>query len=155
MCCVMFSSWRFTMHVLLVFLMPPSIWFRESQHSLFQRMLKKVFRRLSLLSPELVQRGACVRSLREPTLWQLHCSQWSVVRRGAFSSFVAVCYPDDLALLPPSSSALIIIIRCFKYFAGYHGLRFNASKIQLIRVSCSQLSNCHACIFFCGWPFPC
>ena len=67
--------------------------------------------------------------------------------RGAFSSRVAVCYADDLVLLPLSSSALRIMIHCCKYFAGYRGLRFNASKIQVISVSHSQFSNCHACTF--------
>ena len=62
----------------------------------------------------------------------------------------AVCYTDNLAVLAPSPSALIIIIFCCEDFDGCHALPFNASKTQLIHFSHSQSYNCHACTFFCG-----
>ena len=42
------------------------------------------------------------------------------------------------------------MIRCCEDFAASHGLRFNASKTQLIRFSHSSSSSCCACIQFCG-----
>ena len=62
----------------------------------------------------------------------------------------ALCYADDLVLLAPSPSALRMMIRCCEDFAVSHGLRFNASKTQLIRFSHSLSSSCHVCIQFCG-----
>ena len=53
-------------------------------------------------------------------------------------------------LLAPSPSALRMMIRCCEDFAVSHGLRFNASKTQLIRFSHSLSSSCHVCIQFCG-----
>ena len=61
----------------------------------------------------------------------------------------ALCYADDFVVLAPSS-ALRIMIRCCEDFAASRGLRFNASKTQLICFSYSPSSSCHACILFCG-----
>ena len=51
---------------------------------------------------------------------------------------------DDLVLLAPSPSALRIMLHCCEDFAISHGLRFNASKTQLIRFSCSPSATCSA-----------
>ena len=64
------------------------------------------------------------------------------------------CYADDLVLLAPSPSALRIMIYCCEDFAASRGLRFNASKTQLIRFSYSPSSCCHVCIQFCGQQLP-
>ena len=44
-----------------------------------------------------------------------------------------------LPLFAPSPSALRIMIHCCNDFAGCRGLRFNASKTQLIHFSHSQI----------------
>ena len=62
----------------------------------------------------------------------------------------ALCYADDLVLLAPSPSALRIMLRCCEDFACDRGLRFNASKTQLIRFSSLLSSSCLATIRFCG-----
>ncbi len=56
----------------------------------------------------------------------------------------AVFYADDLALLAPSPSALRLMLHHCECFASAHGLRFNASKTQLIcfgRVRSSAYSD--------------
>ena len=62
----------------------------------------------------------------------------------------AFCYADDLILLAPSLSALRIMLHTCESFSVSHGLKFNASKTQLIRFGSSPSSNCQATIFFCG-----
>ena len=51
---------------------------------------------------------------------------WDSVYAGAF------CYADDLVLLAPTPSALRIMISLCEEFARKRGLKFNASKTQLI-----------------------
>ena len=66
----------------------------------------------------------------------------------------ALCYADDLVLLAPSPSALRIMLRSCEDFASVRGLRFNASKIQLIRFSSLPSSSCLARFHFCGQQLP-
>jgi len=66
----------------------------------------------------------------------------------------SVCYADDLVLLAPSPSALRIMLYCCEDFATDRSLRFNPSKIQLIRFSHSPSSSCSAHIYFCGQLLP-
>ena len=44
----------------------------------------------------------------------------------------AVCYADDIVLIAPCPSALIILQDICSSYASSHGLRFNAEKSQLI-----------------------
>ena len=62
----------------------------------------------------------------------------------------AFCYADDLILLAPSPSALRIMLHTCESFSASHGLKFNATKTQLIRFGSSPSSNCQTTIFFCG-----
>lgn len=66
----------------------------------------------------------------------------------------ALCYADDLVLLAPSPAALRIMLRCCENFALKRGLRFNASKTQLIRFSSSPSSSCAARLHLCGHELP-
>ena len=45
----------------------------------------------------------------------------------------AVCYADDVALLAPSPSALIIMLNTCIEFSDLHCLSFDAEKTQLIK----------------------
>ena len=66
----------------------------------------------------------------------------------------AVCYADDLVLLAPSPSALRIMLKCCENFAIVHGLKFNPSKMQLIRFCSYPSSSCSASFYFCGQQLP-
>ena len=66
----------------------------------------------------------------------------------------ALCYADDLVLLAPSPSALRTMLQCCESFALERGLRFNASKTQLIRFSFSFSSACAARFHLCGYELP-
>ena len=73
---------------------------------------------------------------------------WDSLYAGAF------CYADDLVLLAPTPSALRIMISLCEEFARKRGLKFNASKTQLIRFSRYPSSNCKARIFVCNQVIP-
>ena len=60
----------------------------------------------------------------------------------------ALGYADDVVFLAPSPAALRLMLRCCEDFASKRGLRFNPSKMQLIRFSWS--SSCKASFTFCG-----
>ena len=66
----------------------------------------------------------------------------------------ALCYAYDLVLLAPSPSALRIMLRCCENFALKRGLRFNASKTQLIHFFPSPLSSCAARLHHCSHELP-
>ena len=66
----------------------------------------------------------------------------------------ALCYADDLALLAPSPSALRLMLQECELFAARYGLRFNASKTQLIRFARTKSSLCSDSFIFCGTPLP-
>ena len=66
----------------------------------------------------------------------------------------ALCYADDLVLLAPSPSALRLMLSSCQEFALDRGLRFNATKTQLIRFSSVPSSSCSAEITFCGQQLP-
>ena len=59
----------------------------------------------------------------------------------------AFCYADDLILLAPSPSALRIMLHTCESFSASHGLKFNATKTQLIRFGSSPSSNCQTTVF--------
>ena len=59
----------------------------------------------------------------------------------------ALGYADNLILLAPSPSALRPLCESFAYS---YGLKFNASKTQLIRFGLSLSNTCNARIVFCG-----
>ena len=61
-----------------------------------------------------------------------------------------VCYADDLALLAPSPAALRLLLQQCETFATSYGLKFNASKTQLIRFGLSKSSLCSAKAIFGG-----
>ena len=65
----------------------------------------------------------------------------------------ALCYADDLVLLAPSP-ALRLMLRSCEDFAINRGLRFNASKTQLIHFSSSPSSSCKAHFHLCGYELP-
>ena len=62
----------------------------------------------------------------------------------------ALGYADDLILLAPSPSALRLMLNLCESFAYSYGLKFNASKTQLIRFGLSLSNTCNARIVFCG-----
>ena len=62
----------------------------------------------------------------------------------------ALGYADDIILLAPCPSALRLMLKTCEYFASSYGLKFNASKTQLIRFSLSPSNLCNAQIYFCG-----
>ena len=62
----------------------------------------------------------------------------------------ALCYADDLILLAPSLSALRLMLSSCESFSISHGLKFNASKTQLIRFGSMPSSDCKATVYFCG-----
>ena len=62
----------------------------------------------------------------------------------------ALCYADDLILLAPSLSALRLMLSSCESFSISHGLKFNASKIQLIRFGSMPSSDYKATVYFCG-----
>ena len=66
----------------------------------------------------------------------------------------ALCYADELVLLAPSPSALRLMLSSCQEFALDRGLRFNATKTQLIRFSSVPSSSCSAEITFCGQQLP-
>ena len=66
----------------------------------------------------------------------------------------AVCYADDLTLLAPSPAALRLMLKFCEDFASSHGLKFNASKTQLIRFGNKKSSSCSDVFSFCGAPLP-
>ena len=45
----------------------------------------------------------------------------------------AICYADDVVLLAPCASALLIMLTICDTYAKSHGLLFNTAKTQLIR----------------------
>ena len=65
-----------------------------------------------------------------------------------------LCYADDLVLLAPSPSALRLMLSSCQEFALERGLRFNATKTQLIRFSSVPSSSCSAEITFYGQQLP-
>ena len=62
----------------------------------------------------------------------------------------SVCYADDLALLAPSPSAFRIMLNICEDFARVHGLKFNATKTQLIRFSKLPCSVYNEVFLFCN-----
>ena len=62
----------------------------------------------------------------------------------------ALGYADDLILLAPSPSALRLMLNLCESFAYSYGLKFNASKTQLIRFGLSLSNTCNARIVFCS-----
>ena len=66
----------------------------------------------------------------------------------------AVCYADDLSLLAPSQAALRLMLRLCEQFADSHGLRFNASKTQLIRFGRCPSVKCSSRFSFCSTSLP-
>ena len=61
-------------------------------------------------------------------------------------------YADDIIiiLLAPCPSALRLMLKTCESFASSYGLKFNASKTQLICFSLSPSNLCNAQIYFCG-----
>ena len=62
----------------------------------------------------------------------------------------ALGYADDIILLAPCPSALRLMLTTCESFASSFGLKFNASKTQLISFSLSPSNLCNAQIYFCG-----
>ena len=62
----------------------------------------------------------------------------------------ALGYADDIILLAPCPSALRLMLKTCESFASSYGLKFNASKTQLIRFRLSPSNLCNAQIYFCG-----
>ena len=62
----------------------------------------------------------------------------------------ALGYADDIILLAPCPSALRLMLKTYESFASSFGLKFNASKTQLIRFSLSPSNLCNTQIYFCG-----
>ena len=60
------------------------------------------------------------------------------------------CYADNLILLAPSLSALKIMLCTCESFSVSHGLKFNASKTQIIRFGRLPSCNCKGTVFFCA-----
>ena len=60
----------------------------------------------------------------------------------------AACYADDVALLAPSPSTLRMMLNYCEDFAGFRGLIFNASKMQLISFGPQPSTPCSANIRF-------
>ena len=52
--------------------------------------------------------------------------------------------------LHPLQHCMRLMLHCCEDFASKHGLRFNPSKMQLIRFSWSSSSSCKASFTFCG-----
>ena len=65
-----------------------------------------------------------------------------------------VCYADDLTLLAPSPSALRLMLQKCEQFAESHGLKFNASKTQLVRFGRTPVLGCSHKFIFCGSVLP-
>ena len=63
----------------------------------------------------------------------------------------ASCYADDIALLAPSASALLLMLRHCVELALSRGLTFNAAKTQLIRFGPHPSNVCPALIYFSAW----
>ena len=61
----------------------------------------------------------------------------------------ALCYANDLALLVPCASAFLLMLQERGAFAK-HGLKFNASKTQLICFGLCKSSICGDSSEFCG-----
>ena len=57
---------------------------------------------------------------------------------------------DDIILLAPCLSALRLMLKMCESFASSYGLKFNASKTQLISFSLSPSNLCNTQIYFCG-----
>ena len=66
----------------------------------------------------------------------------------------ALCYSDNLVLLPPSPSALRFMLNCCENFTAICRLKFNPSKTQLICFSSFPSSCCSAWFYFCGQQLP-
>ena len=63
----------------------------------------------------------------------------------------ALGYVDDIILLALCPSALRLMrLKMCESFASSYGLKFNASRTQLIRFSLSPSNLCNAQIYFCG-----
>ena len=62
----------------------------------------------------------------------------------------ALCYADDAVLLVPSASAIRTMLSVCSSFAASHGLKFNATKTQLISFSASPRCHYSATIYFNG-----
>ena len=62
----------------------------------------------------------------------------------------ALGYADDIILLAPCPSALRLMLKMCESFASSYGLKFNASKTQLISFSLSPSNLCNTQIYFCG-----
>ena len=115
----------------------------------------------SLSAPFTVSNGVRQGGVLSPILFTMYIddllTDLSNLGVGCFwgSSFAgALCYADDLVLLAPSPSALRIMLHCCEVFALNRGLRFNATKTQLIRFSSSPSSSCAAHIHLCGHELP-
>ena len=103
-----------------------------------------------------VSNGVRQGGILSPILFTMYIDDLSSLGVGCFwdCHFAgALCY-DDLVLLAPSPAALRIMLRCCKDFALSRGLRFNATKTQLIRFSPSPSSSCSAQFHFCGQRLP-
>ena len=61
-----------------------------------------------------------------------------------------VYYADDLTLLAPSPSALRLMLQKCEQFADAHGLKFNASKTQLVYFGRVPVQDCVHKFVFCG-----
>ena len=61
-------------------------------------------------------------------------------------------YADDIILLASCPSVLRLMLKPCESFASIsrYGLKFNASKTQLIRFSLSPSNLCNTQIYFCG-----
>ncbi len=115
----------------------------------------------TLSAPFSVSNGVCQGGVLSPILFTMYIDDLLVdlsnLGVGCFwgSLFAgALCYADDLVLLAPSPSALRMMLRCCEDFALKRGLRFNASKTQLIRFSSSPSSSCAARFHLCGCELP-